>query len=657
MRIDSAIITGSFSVNGDTFNDLGSYSTTGSNAFTGSQNITGSLVVSGSFNLTESASVFQIQGNGFGQTYLQSPNGAIVLNPGYGGVEITGVNNRFNVADAYITNLYASNGVVSGSSQIDITSTTGYSTFSSSNAGIDSTQNTRLNNLEEKTGSLATTGSNTFYGQQTFSGSLYVQNDLVVQGSSSLQNITASAVSIGTNIVYLNTDTPAVRFAGLTVQDSGSSAGVTGSMLWDSLCNRWIYSNPSTIGYSGGMLLSGPRTQTLGTEPTLTCNYVAKSGGGDHLYDSCIIDDGTTVCVNANLKGSGTINGTTIYGSTNVCSPIGLFSGCVGVGITPIDKLHVNGNIISEGCFFSGAPDNLRIFAGHWSTTSGNSNCYLVFQGGGGSTSFGTPSGWGGSASIYTLGQNRLSINCTGVACFSNTICAASANLGGCATVGGNTYDFGFEVFSSKNTAITSNETFGANLNLIFNRGNVGSTRNCFNILTDQNATYLRTLNSFPLVLNTNNQDRLTIAANGISTFSCQVCVTQNLIITGEGMFINRPTASSGEPYIFWQKNGVNRGSIYGADGTAGLRYFADVNTFHGNVVPDANNTRCLGNSSAGWAHIYTNDLHLSNMTKCGGNDIDGTNGDWTIQEGAENLYIINNKNSKKFKIKLEEII
>jgi hypothetical protein len=164
-----------------------------------------------------------------------------------------------------------------------------------------SNDNTSLNS---KTGSYATTGSNSFYGTQVFSGSVFIANDLVVQGSSSIQYISASSVSIGTNIVQLNTANPSVRFAGLTVQDSGSSAGVTGSMLWDSLCNRWIYSNPSTIGYSGGMLLSGPRTQTLGTEPTLTCNYIAKSGGGDHLYDSCIIDDGTTVCVNANLKGS-----------------------------------------------------------------------------------------------------------------------------------------------------------------------------------------------------------------------------------------------------------------------------------------------------------------------------------------------------------------
>ena len=75
-----------------------------------------------------------------------------------------------------------------------------------------------------------------------------------------------------------------------------------------------------------------------------------------------------------------------------------------------------------------------------------------------------------------------------------------------------------------------------------------------------------------------------------------------------------------------------------------------------GNLTPAANNTYNLGSASLGWANVYTNDLHLSNMNKEGGNDIDNTNGDWTIQEGEENLYIINNRNGKKYKIKLEEI-
>ena len=43
--------------------------------------------------------------------------------------------------------------------------------------------------------------------------------------------------------------------------------------------------------------MSGPRASTFGNEPTLTCNYIAKSGGGDHLYDSLVYDDGSRLYV------------------------------------------------------------------------------------------------------------------------------------------------------------------------------------------------------------------------------------------------------------------------------------------------------------------------------------------------------------------------
>jgi hypothetical protein len=78
--------------------------------------------------------------------------------------------------------------------------------------------------------------------------------------------------------------------------------------------------------------------------------------------------------------------------------------------------------------------------------------------------------------------------------------------------------------------------------------------------------------------------------------------------------------------------------------------------TSAGSILPSSNNAYDLGSSSLGWRNIYTNDLHLSNMNKPEGNDIDGTSGTWTIQEGAENLYIINNLNGKKYRITLEEI-
>ena len=64
--------------------------------------------------------------------------------------------------------------------------------------------------------------------------------------------------------------------------------------------------------------------------------------------------------------------------------------------------------------------------------------------------------------------------------------------------------------------------------------------------------------------------------------------------------------------------------------------------------MPTANNTYDLGSSSARWRDIYTNDLNLSN--KGGTNDVDGTWGSYTIQEGEEDLFLINRRNGKKYK-------
>ena len=75
-----------------------------------------------------------------------------------------------------------------------------------------------------------------------------------------------------------------------------------------------------------------------------------------------------------------------------------------------------------------------------------------------------------------------------------------------------------------------------------------------------------------------------------------------------------------------------------------------------GHVVPGATDTYDLGESGNVWRNLYTGDLHLSNEAKSEGNTVDGTKGNWTIQEGAEDLYILNNKSGKKYKFKLEEI-
>jgi hypothetical protein len=194
------------------------------------------------------------------------------------------------------------------------TDETNYTTTSGSNS-------TRLNALE--TAGFTTTGSNTFVGTQyisqasnansfTSTASLYTDgglrvakdsyvsgtayfNNVTIYGTQSVSYITSSQLNITDNIISVNTFTPAIRFGGLAVYDSGST-GLSGSMLWDSEQNRWIYSNPSGSSYDGGMIISGPRNTTgLGNEQGTLSNYVTKGQGGDHITSSAIYETASLV--------------------------------------------------------------------------------------------------------------------------------------------------------------------------------------------------------------------------------------------------------------------------------------------------------------------------------------------------------------------------
>ncbi len=71
------------------------------------------------------------------------------------------------------------------------------------------------------------------------------------------------------------------------------------------------------------------------------------------------------------------------------------------------------------------------------------------------------------------------------------------------------------------------------------------------------------------------------------------------------------------------------------------------------NIRPDGS-SRDLGTSSYRWNNVYTNDLHLSNEGSS--NDVDGSWGDWTIQEGESDLFLKNNRSGKKYKFNLTEV-
>ena len=73
-----------------------------------------------------------------------------------------------------------------------------------------------------------------------------------------------------------------------------------------------------------------------------------------------------------------------------------------------------------------------------------------------------------------------------------------------------------------------------------------------------------------------------------------------------------------------------------------------------GDFIPYADNAYDIGSTSMRVRNIYTTDLKLSNEGSQ--NDVDSTWGNYTIQEGHEDLFLINHRTGKKFKFNLTEV-
>ena len=99
---------------------------------------------------------------------------------------------------------------------------------------------------------------------------------------------------------------------------------------------------------------------------------------------------------------------------------------------------------------------------------------------------------------------------------------------------------------------------------------------------------------------------------------------------------------------------------LYMQGGSAGFQFRSSggsdrlIIDSNGHVIPAADNSYNLGSLTQRWANIYTADLKLSN--KGSKNDVDNTWGDYTIQEGESDLFLINNRSGKKYKFNLTEV-
>ena len=162
------------------------------------------------------------------------------------------------------------------------------------------------------TGNISSSGTSTF-------------NDISVTGTGSfayIQSVTGSQKIIGESFIVLSNDTPALRYAGMKVYDSGST-NATASLEWDGLSDNWIIAEESG---NTGVLLTGV-TGSRGSEALPTLNSLQKGAGHHSLTNSNISDNGSKVTINSATDITGSVNvsanNITVFNSNNSAIAIG----------------------------------------------------------------------------------------------------------------------------------------------------------------------------------------------------------------------------------------------------------------------------------------------------------------------------------------------
>jgi len=170
---------------------------------------------------------------------------------------------------AITASIAATNGVVSGSSQII---TLGFTTTSSFNL-FTASENSKFTTLGNLTGSYATTGSNIFSGSQIITGSVGMTGDLTVLGAVNARQFNINVIS--SSVIYQSGSTKFGDTGDDVMQVTGSlqvsgSQTITGSVN----ITGSFYVNGSQVG-----IAPGPNTYDFNLDPNAagTVNYITDS--------------------------------------------------------------------------------------------------------------------------------------------------------------------------------------------------------------------------------------------------------------------------------------------------------------------------------------------------------------------------------------------
>jgi len=308
-------------------------------------------------------------------------------------------------------------------------------------------------------------------------------------------------------------------------------------------------------------------------------------------------------------------------------------SGNVGIGITPNEKLVVNGNSSVTGALF---------------ITSNTS----------------TPSA---GAFLYRPASNTLALG-------SNSTERMRIDSAGRVGIGDTSPDRELVVKNASSNATIKIEASNTSTSqLMFSDSDVENVARIalfHGSGADQNTLNFETAGTSRLAITSSGNvgigtisptDKLHVV--GTTLLAGNSYVTGNLYVLADNKKIFAGAGSDARMYhdgtdsyfdsvtgnLYLYNHASAKNITFGTEGNS--RWYIYNN---GHLVPNGNDTFDIGTTSNRVRNIYTNDLNLSN--EGGSNDVDGTWGSFTIQEGAEDLFLINKRNGKKYKFNLMEV-
>ena len=352
-----------------------------------------------------------------------------------------------------------------------------------------------------------------------------------------------------------------------------------------------------------------------------------------------------TVALAQGLTGSPNITVSAVSGTTGTFSSA--VSGTNGTFSGNVSAVNVSASSSVTAATFYGDGQNLTNTGSTLSASSGTQRVVLTGQTSGTMTSSATDSDFTYDSSTNTL--NVLNLNVQGTTTTIDTAVTAvdSLEVEGSVGIGTTNPDAKTHIDSTTSNTPLVVEASQTNRSRIVFRNNVETGTECNVELIDEDLRFV-----------TNSGERLRVKKDG----NIGIGVTdpsEKLEVRGGKIFIDgggnrKITLDPGSNTTYDSRIDASHTLVFRSYVDAGVGVKTCTFNTNGHLIPGDDNGQDLGASNARWRNIYTGDLNLSNEGSA--NDVDGTWGQYTIQEGEDDLFLINRRTGKKYKFNLTEV-